>query len=114
MVKSTFVDLDDPYLYKLNTLLTGDSEDSIETRIGFRSIRFNEEGIFELNGKKIKLAGHNRHQNFPYVGGAMCDRYQRKDADLIKYELGSNFVRTSHYPRPRAFLIAVMKSVFSN
>lgn len=96
--------LDNPFLYNLETQLSGNSGDNVETRIGIRSIRFNEDGIFELNGEKIKLTGHNRHQNFPYLGGAMCDRYQREDADVLKNELGCNFMRTSHYPQAKSFI----------
>ena len=29
---------------------------------------------------------------------------QRKDADIIKYELGCNVVRSSHYPPSKHFL----------
>lgn len=94
--------LNDPFLYTVKTEISG--QDNVESRIGIRSIRFNENSLFELNGKVVKLTGHNRHQNFPYLGGAMCDRYQREDADILKYQLGCNFMRTSHYPQAKSFL----------
>jgi len=50
------------------------------------------------------LRGLNRHQMFPYLGGAMPDRGQRKDAEILKYDLGVNFVRSSHYPANPSFL----------
>jgi hypothetical protein len=53
--------------------------DEHSTRIGFREARFTPQG-FMLNGKHIKLRGLNRHQTFPYVGGAMPARVQRRDA----------------------------------
>lgn len=57
-----------------------------------------------MNGRKIKLLGLNRHQSYPYVGYAMPKRAQRRDADVLKEELGLNMVRTSHYPQSRHFL----------
>lgn len=71
--------------------------------IGFRTQKFTTEGFF-LNEKKVTLRGLNRHQSYPYVGYAMPKRAQRDDADLLKYELGLNCVRTSHYPQSVDFL----------
>lgn len=71
--------------------------------VGFRTQEFTVDGFY-LNGKKIVLRGLNRHQSYPYVGYAMPKRAQRDDADLLKYELGLNCVRTSHYPQSMDFL----------
>jgi beta-galactosidase len=46
----------------------------------------------------------NRHQTYPYFGAAAPARLQRKDAEIIKRELGCNIVRTSHYPQATSFL----------
>ena len=46
---------------------------------------------------------------FPHTGYAMPDSAQRRDADILKYELGLNLVRTSHYPQAPAFWIVVMR-----
>ncbi|HOJ34610.1 MAG TPA: glycoside hydrolase family 2 TIM barrel-domain containing protein [Candidatus Hydrogenedentes bacterium] len=94
--------LDAPQLYTLQTALR--SCDKVSTRIGFREARFEKDGRFYLNGTPVKLIGLDRHQTFPYVGGAMPDRVQARDADILKYELGLNIVRTSHYPQSPAFL----------
>ena len=59
-----------------------------------------------LNGEHIKLRGLNRHQTFPYVGGATPARAQHRDAIVLKQELKLNLVRTSHYPQSRHFLDA--------
>ncbi len=72
--------------------------------IGFREAHFDKDGSFYLNGEKVKLIGLNRHQTYPYIGAAAPARLQRKDADIIKYELGCNIVRTSHYPQSPHFL----------
>ncbi|MFR3728029.1 glycoside hydrolase family 2 TIM barrel-domain containing protein [Lacrimispora sp.] len=97
--------LNHPKLYKVKCVLfQGKCEiDCYEVRIGFREVQFMPEGFY-LNGEKIKLNGLNRHQSYPYTGYAMPARVQRKDADILKYELGLNTVRTSHYPQSRHFL----------
>ena len=98
-------DIENPVLYTLEARLIINHIviDSWETRFGFREAVFRPEGFY-LNGKKIKLIGLNRHQSYPYVGYAMPESAQKKDADLLKYELGVNLVRTSHYPQSRHFL----------
>jgi beta-galactosidase len=100
-------DLDRPKLYDVAVRLTpkGGPPDEYATRVGFREGRFTPAG-FRLNGKPIKLRGLNRHQTFPYVGGAMPARVQRRDALVLRRELHCNIVRTSHYPQSRHFLDA--------
>jgi beta-galactosidase len=99
----------DPALYTLRVELF-DSEnsnavhlDTKEIRIGFRKCEFRSDGFY-LNGEKIILRGLNRHQSWPYVGYAMPKRPQRLDADILKYELKCNAVRTSHYPQSHHFI----------
>lgn len=98
-------DVDSPQLYELEVNLHAEDEpvDSYDVRIGFRDAWTKEDGFY-LNGRKIKIRGLNRHQFYPYVGYAMPERVQKKDADILKYELGLNAVRTSHYPQSRHFL----------
>lgn len=79
--------------------------DEYTTRIGFREAKYTPDG-FMLNGERVKLRGLNRHQTFPYVGGAMPARVQRRDAWILRRELHCNIVRTSHYPQSPAFLDA--------
>ncbi|MBR0444370.1 MAG: glycoside hydrolase family 2 protein, partial [Clostridia bacterium] len=111
-MKSTAVRLwsvERPLLYSLRTelLCVGGGEetllDSRITTLGFRSAVFYRDGFY-LNGRKLKLIGLNRHQSWPYVGYAMPASQQRLDADILKFELGLNAVRTSHYPQSQAFL----------
>lgn len=98
-------DIDFPNLYLLRIILTENDYtiDTYEARIGFRLAEFTPNGFF-LNGKPLKIRGLNRHQAFPYVGYAMPKRVQQKDADILKYDLCVNTVRTSHYPQSRHFL----------
>ncbi len=101
----TIWDIENPVLYTIEARLKINQTviDSWETRFGFREAVFRPGGFY-LNGEKIKLIGLNRHQSYPYVGYAMPESAQKKDADLLKYELGVNMVRTSHYPQSRHFL----------
>jgi beta-galactosidase len=97
--------LDDPVLYTVRvTLSEGRRLDSVEVRVGFRRAEFTKDGPFVLNGEKVKLRGLNRHQTYPYVGAAAPARLQRRDADILKHELGLNIVRTSHYAQSPHFL----------
>ena len=100
--------LEDPHLYTVIVRILDHERavvDEERRRIGFREARFTERG-FELNGQIVKLRGLDRHQTFPWVGGAMPGRVQRRDAYILKKELRCNIVRTSHYPQSRHFLEA--------
>ena len=95
-------DLDNPNLYVLKTIIKENGQ-SYETRFGFRDIRFERNGFF-LNDKRIKLIGLNRHQGYPYIGYAASKALQIDDAIFLKFEVGVNVVRTSHYPQSEHFL----------
>ena len=94
-----------PVCYEVCTQLIRDEKvlDENVTVTGFRHAEFKADGFY-LNGKKVKLRGLNRHQSYPYVGYAMPESMQRMDADILKYELGVNAVRTSHYPQSHYFI----------
>ena len=98
-------DIDEPNLYELTIELIDEEEikDTFNYQVGFRSIRMDQSGFY-LNDKKIKIRGLNRHQSYPYVGYAMPERPQRLDARILKYQLGLNAVRTSHYPDSQEFI----------
>lgn len=93
--------LDDPVLYELEIVV--DNDPIYRSRFAHRNAKFTSKGFF-LNDEQIKLIGLNRHQSFAYVGYAMPQQLQAKDADILKYELGVNIVRSSHYPPSRYFL----------
>jgi beta-galactosidase len=96
-------DLHRPKLYQVTARL--DNGDALTTRMGFREARFTDKGFY-LNGEHVKLRGLNRHQTFPYTGGAMPARVQARDAKVLRQELKCNIVRTSHYPQSPHFLDA--------
>ena len=98
--------LDLPARYELMVDLY-DGEQSVDMRallVGFREAEFRQDGGFYLNGERVNLIGLNRHQTYPYIGQAAPPRLQRRDADIVKFELGCNIVRTSHYPQSPYFL----------
>ncbi len=97
--------LDEPNMYQLRVQLIQQDEisDEFTTMFGFRTVEFRNDGFY-LNGELVKLRGLNRHQSFPYVGYAMPKNAQIKDAEILKYELGLNCVRCSHYPQSKFFL----------
>lgn len=96
---------DNPSLYVLRAELISGGEviDALCRTIGFRTAEFKKDGFY-LNGEKFKLRGLNRHQSYPFAGYAMPRSMQRMDADILKFELGCNAVRTSHYPQSHHFI----------
>ncbi|MDB4583813.1 DUF4982 domain-containing protein [Draconibacterium sp.] len=99
-----------PETPKLYTVLVSLKEndqtiDQLETKIGFRTFRFDAEKGFFLNGKALKLKGLNRHQCYPGLANAVPDRLQIEDVVLLK-KLGANYVRCAHYPQHVTFLNA--------
>ncbi len=95
-----------PALYDLHSeLITDDGiEDAVKTRIGIRHLEITKD-FFKINGQQMFLRGVNRHQEYPFIGYAVSDRAQYRDARKIK-EAGFDYVRLSHYPMSPAFMDA--------
>ncbi len=100
----TLWDVGNPKLYTVLATLQVDRTPLHEYRVrtGFREASFRRDGFF-LNGRRVKLFGLNRHQFYPFAGGAMSARVQRRDAEILRRELNCNMVRCSHYPQAEDF-----------
>ncbi|WP_256011719.1 glycoside hydrolase family 2 protein [Desertivirga xinjiangensis] len=98
---------DDPYLHfvKTEVLENGKVVDSYRTRFGIRLFEMRGDQGFFVNKKYIghKLSGVNRHQDYAYVGNALPNTGQWRDAKLLR-EGGSTIVRAAHYPLDPAFM----------
>ena len=97
---------DHPYLYKLRTeiLVDGKVVDSQDDRFGIREFEFKGLDLY-INGEKTFLRGVNRHQEYPFIGYALSDNAQFRDAKKIK-DAGFDYIRLSHYPHSQAFMDA--------
>ena len=112
---------EDPYLYQISTRVK-DGKTSLDggiTRIGIRSFEFvnasattSDESSsgkapgFYLNGQRYhQLIGANRHQDFAYVGNALPNSQQWRDAKRLR-DLGFTIIRVAHYPQDPSFMDA--------
>lgn len=95
-----------PNLYKVVTkVLEGDNTlDVTANRFGIREFTFKNNQLY-INGEKTFLRGVNRHQEYPFIGYALSDNAQFRDAKKIK-DAGFDYVRLSHYPHAPAFMDA--------
>ncbi len=91
--------LEHPALYRLvSTLRIGTRlVDGLVTRFGIRTIRFDADKGFFLNGEHVQINGTCNHQDHAGVGAAVPDRLQRYRIERLK-DIGVNAYRTSHNP----------------
>lgn len=95
-----------PNLYQLETVvfLNGEQIDKEINRFGIRKFYFKNNNLY-INDEKTFLRGVNRHQEYPYIGYALSDNAQYRDAKKIK-DGGFDYIRLSHYPQSPAFMDA--------
>lgn len=98
---------DTPHLYHAMLTISENNKpiDVTTQTFGIRSIAFNSEQGFLLNGRPIKLNGGCLHHDNGILGAAAFDRAEERKAELMK-AAGFNAVRTSHNPPSEAFLDA--------
>lgn len=99
--------LEAPTLYRLQTFIVvnGVTVDTSNTRFGIRTIRFDADKGFFLNGKPVKLQGMCVHQDFWGVGIAIPDSLDYWRVKQLK-AMGCNAWRMSHNPPSPALLDA--------
>lgn len=93
-------DIDDPYLYTLQTEISGRT---YSTPVGIRVAKFTADNGFYLNGRKVTLKGVNLHQDHAGVGSAIPNGLQEWRVQQLK-ALGCNAIRSSHNPASQALL----------
>ena len=104
-----------PCLYNLTTRIR-EGKQSLDggiTKIGIRSFEFvrtddaqGRKPGFYLNGQRYhQLVGANRHQDFAYVGNALPNSQQWRDAKRLR-DAGFTIIRTAHYPQDPSFMDA--------
>jgi beta-galactosidase len=91
--------VNDPYLHKMRTTIYSGTKlvDTQTTTFGIRTLRFDANKGFFLNGKHLKIKGTNNHQDHAGVGVAMPDGLQDFRIATLK-SFGSNAYRCSHNP----------------
>lgn len=98
---------DEPTLYKVQTIVkqNGHPIDTLTTRCGFRTIRFDANTGFYINDKPLKLQGVCAHQDHAGVGVAVPNSLWDFRVRKIK-EMGANAYRCTHNPPAAEFLEA--------
>lgn len=91
--------VDSPHLYQLRSVVSVDGivRDDLPTVFGIRTMRFDPEQGFFLNGKHLKLKGTCNHQDHAGVGTALPDRLNEYRIERLK-EMGCNAYRCAHNP----------------
>jgi beta-galactosidase len=93
------------YHAEVQLLVNNKVEDNLSTAFGIRSIHFDPQLGFTLNGKGIKLKGGCFHQDNGPLGSAAIDRAEERKIEILK-KAGFNAIRCSHNP-PSPYLLDV-------
>lgn len=94
-------DLRDPYLYTLKVTLTdrkGSRLDGTEVRAGLRTLKFDPDRGFALNGEWMKVKGVCLHHDAGTLGAAVPEDVWRRRLVRLK-GIGVNAIRCSHNPQ---------------
>ncbi|MBL8979741.1 MAG: beta galactosidase jelly roll domain-containing protein, partial [Gemmatimonadetes bacterium] len=97
-----------PYLYTLRSEITDGTardvtHDAAETPFGIRSIAYDKDQGFLLNGRRVKMRGVNLHHDAGGLGAAVPERVWEARLETLK-AMGVNAIRTSHNPPAPEFL----------
>lgn len=96
--------LDDPYLYTLKASIVdgGKTIDRSSCKVGLRTLDFNPDKGFALNGEWMKVKGVCLHHDAGVLGAAVPRDVWKRRLENLK-ALGTNAIRTSHNPQTPAF-----------
>ena len=94
-----------PALYTARTevLSGGEPVDEYFTKFGVRSISYDRDGGFKLNGKRVQFKGVCMHHDLGPIGAAFNVSAARRQLEILK-DMGVNAIRTSHNPPAPALL----------
>ena len=100
-------DIDTPncYVAVSRVFMDGKEMDSYETSFGIRTIEFNHDLGFMLNGQKVTIKGVCMHHDLGALGAAFNEVAAERQLRIMK-EMGANAIRTSHNP-PAPELVAL-------
>ncbi len=92
-------DIENPYLYTAVSRIKNNGEivDGYKTPFGIRTIRFDADNGFLLNGRQVKIKGVNMHHDLGPLGAAVSYRATERQLEILK-EMGVNAIRTAHNP----------------
>ncbi|MDE6631868.1 MAG: DUF4982 domain-containing protein [Muribaculaceae bacterium] len=95
--------LDSPYLYTLKTELLKDGKtiDSSDIPVGIRTLSFDADKGFALNGKNMKVKGVCIHHDAGALGAVVPEEVWERRLRSLK-DLGVNALRMSHNPQAPA------------
>ena len=98
----------DLYMAEISIVSEGEVIDKYAQSFGIRTISFNAEDGFLLNGKSYLIKGGCLHHDNGPLGAATLDRAEYRRVELMK-EYGFNGIRTAHNPPSPQFLDACDK-----
>ena len=92
--------LGDPYLYTLRTELrrNGERVDGCEVKAGLRTLAFDANMGFALNGEWMKVKGVCLHHDAGMLGAVVPPEVWRRRLENLK-QIGVNAIRMSHNPQ---------------
>lgn len=88
-------DVDDTHLYTAEVLVRG--LDSYRQKFGIRTMSWDPEKGFFLNGRKLMLLGCCQHHDMGCIGSAVHRRALERQLGILR-EMGCNAIRSSHNP----------------
>lgn len=91
--------IENPNLYTAYSSLKIDGKivDNYQTRFGIRTLTFDSEKGFFLNGESVKFKGVCMHHDLGPLGAAINKTALKRQLTILK-EMGTNAIRTSHNP----------------
>jgi beta-galactosidase len=97
--------IETPNLYRaVSRVWHGERQtDQYHSTFGIRTIAFDAENGFSLNGRRVVMSGACLHQDIGALGAAVPDRAIERRLEVLR-AMGVNAIRTSHNPYSIEFL----------